>query len=61
VQKYACGVVVTPGDADALARTLLRFSSDPHMLAEMGMRARKMLPSQFTRQKGLERWRISMN
>jgi colanic acid biosynthesis glycosyl transferase WcaI len=56
VQKYACGVVITPGDAGAFASTLLRLSSDPGTLAEMGIRARKMLEAHFTRQKGLERW-----
>jgi colanic acid biosynthesis glycosyl transferase WcaI len=57
VQEYACGVVIAPGDANALAGTLLRISSDPGTLAEMGMRAREMLEARFTRQKGLERWR----
>jgi colanic acid biosynthesis glycosyl transferase WcaI len=57
VQEHACGVVISPGDAGALACTLLRLSSDPGALAEMGMRARKMLEAQFTRQKGFERWR----
>jgi colanic acid biosynthesis glycosyl transferase WcaI len=57
VQEYACGVVIAPGDANALAGTLLRLSSDPKTLAEMGIRAREMLEARFTRKEGLERWR----
>jgi colanic acid biosynthesis glycosyl transferase WcaI len=57
VQQHDCGVVIAPGDAGALASTLLRLSSDPGVLAGMGMRARKMLEAHFTRHKGLERWR----
>jgi colanic acid biosynthesis glycosyl transferase WcaI len=57
VQQHNCGVVITPGDAGALASTLSRLASDPGVLAEMGMRARKMLEGHLTRQKGFERWR----
>ena len=57
VQEHACGVVIAPSDAGALACTLLRLSSDSGALTEKGMRARKMLESHFTRQKGFERWR----
>ena len=56
VQKHACGVVIAPGDANALVGTLLRLSSDPAAVAEMGMQARKMLEAHFTRQKAFERW-----
>jgi colanic acid biosynthesis glycosyl transferase WcaI len=61
VLEHACGVVVEPGDAGGLAGTLLRLSSDPGALAEMGMRARKMLEAHFTRRKGFERWRELLN
>jgi colanic acid biosynthesis glycosyl transferase WcaI len=57
VQQDDCGVIIAPGDAGALACTLLRLSSDPGALAEMGMRARKMLEAHFTREIGFERWR----
>jgi glycosyltransferase involved in cell wall biosynthesis len=56
-QQYACGVVIEPADAGALVRTLLHLATEPESVAEMGMRARKMLDAHFTRQKGLERWR----
>ena len=57
VQEYACGAVIAPGDAGALVCTLLRLSNDPAAVAEMGMRARKMLEVHFSRQKAFERWR----
>jgi colanic acid biosynthesis glycosyl transferase WcaI len=57
VQQHDCGVVIAPGDARALASTLSRLSSDPGELTEMGVRARKMLEAQLTRQKGFEQWR----
>ena len=57
VQQFACGVVIEPGDAGALVRTLLRLSAEPESVAEMGKRAREMLDEHFTRQKGLDRWR----
>ncbi len=61
VQEHSSGVVIEPGDADALVRTLLRLSTEPISLAEMGMRARKMLEADFTRQKGFERWSGLLN
>ena len=57
VQQFECGVVIEPGDAGALVRTLLRLSAEPESVAGMGRRARKMIDAHFTRQKGLERWR----
>ncbi len=57
VQQHACGVVIEPGDAAALVDTLRRLSTEPGLLAEMGLRARQMLDAHFTRQKGFERWR----
>ncbi len=57
VQEHECGVVIAPGDTDALVGTLLRLSSDPGSLEKMGARARKMLEAAFTQQQGFERWR----
>ena len=56
VQAHGCGVVIEPGDADALVGALLRLASEPDAVTEMGLRARKMLDAQFTRQKAFERW-----
>jgi len=57
VQKYACGIVVTPGDADTLVSALQTWADAPASTAEMGQRARAMLESQFQRQQSLARWR----
>jgi colanic acid biosynthesis glycosyl transferase WcaI len=56
VQEHGCGVVIEPGDAGALVGALLRLSSEPGTITEMGIRARKMLDAHFTRQKAFERW-----
>jgi glycosyltransferase involved in cell wall biosynthesis len=55
-QEHGCGVVIEPGDAGALVGALLRLSSEPGTITEMGIRARKMLDAHFTRQKAFERW-----
>ncbi len=57
VRQYDCGIVIAPGDADALVRTLSRLSSEPAWLAAMGERARQMLDAHFSRRQGLKRWR----
>ena len=57
VQQYQCGVVVEPGNVDALVSTLLQLSTDIRRRTEMGQQARAMLESQFSRRKALERWR----
>jgi colanic acid biosynthesis glycosyl transferase WcaI len=56
VKQYDCGIVIAPGDADALVDALRRLSSAPEKVAEMGRRARTMLDAHFTRQKALQRW-----
>jgi glycosyltransferase involved in cell wall biosynthesis len=61
VQEHSCGVVIEPGDAGALVHTLLRLSTEPKLVAEMGMRARKMLDAKFTRQKEYEQWSGLLN
>ena len=57
VDEHGCGVVIEPGDGDALAGTLARLAGDSSALAEMGSRARQMLDTQFTRQQAFARWR----
>jgi colanic acid biosynthesis glycosyl transferase WcaI len=56
VQQHCCGIVVAPGDADALVDGLRRLSSAPEMTSEMGRRARAMLDAHFTRQQALQLW-----
>ena len=57
VQQHGCGIVVAPGDAEALADALRLLSSAPETISEMGHRARLMLDGHFTRQQALQRWR----
>ena len=56
VQQHGCGIVVAPGDAEALADALRLLSSAPETISEMGHRARLMLDGHFTRQQALQRW-----
>lgn len=57
VEQYQCGVVVEPGNADALVNSILQLSADIALRAEMGRQARAMLEAHFTRRQALERWR----
>jgi colanic acid biosynthesis glycosyl transferase WcaI len=56
VQQHGCGIVIAPGNADALVDALRRFSNAPETISEMGWRARAMLDGHFTRQQALQRW-----
>ena len=57
IQQHECGLVIEPGNADALAETLVRLSTDAERRAAMGGRARAMLEAHFTRRQAMERWR----
>jgi glycosyltransferase involved in cell wall biosynthesis len=57
VEQYQCGVVVEPGNTDALVDSILRLSKDIALRTEMGRHARAMLEAHFTRRQALERWR----
>ena len=57
LQRYRCGIAVEQGNGRALGEVLLRLSSDPVRLAEMGRRARMMLDERFTRRHAFDRWR----
>jgi len=57
VQQHRCGLVIEPGQVDALAAALVRLSTDPSSLATMGTRARIMLDAHFTRRQAIDRWR----
>jgi glycosyltransferase involved in cell wall biosynthesis len=56
VRTRACGVVIEPGDAAALVQAVRNLAGNPAACEEMGLRARKMLETDFTRQKAFERW-----
>ena len=57
VQQYQCGVVVEPGNTDALVSEILQLSKDVGRRTKLGQEARAMLEAQFSRRKALERWR----
>jgi glycosyltransferase involved in cell wall biosynthesis len=56
VEEHGCGVVVAPGDVEALVEALQQLASAPAKASEMGRRARSMLDAHFTRQEALKRW-----
>jgi colanic acid biosynthesis glycosyl transferase WcaI len=57
VEQYACGLVIEPGNAHALAEALMRLSTDTERVAAMGKNARAMLEACFTRRQAFDRWR----
>ena len=56
VEQYQCGVIVEPGNADALVNSILQLSKDTALRTKMGRQARAMLETHFTRRQALERW-----
>ena len=56
VQQYQCGLVIAPGDADGLAKAIVRLSLDAGMRDLMGRNARAMLDTNFTRIHSLANW-----
>ena len=57
VLEHKCGLVIEPGQADALAEAIAQLSTDAQSLAAMGTRARAILDAHFTRRQALDRWR----
>ena len=56
VDAYHCGIVVEPGNSDALVKAIRHLSNDIEERASMGRRARAMLDAKFTRRRAFERW-----
>lgn len=57
VLEADCGFVVAPGDTQALVDTLLRLRDDGAMRQRMGINARALFDSQFSRSIALNKWR----
>ena len=57
VLEHQCGLVIEPGQADALAEAIARLSTNSQSLATMGECARAMLDEHFTRRQAFDRWR----
>jgi colanic acid biosynthesis glycosyl transferase WcaI len=56
VQQHECGLVIEPGNGQALAEALILLSESPARVVEMGKRARAMLDDRFARRHALTRW-----
>ena len=56
IREYACGLIVEPGQAKALAEAILRLSADASLISCMGARARAMLNERFTRRHAYQHW-----
>jgi glycosyltransferase involved in cell wall biosynthesis len=56
ILQHWCGLVIEPGNGQALAEALVNLSEDGPSLTEMGKRARSMLDNHFTRRQALTRW-----
>lgn len=57
IRASDCGAVIAPGDAEALASTILDLSDDRSKAKAMGERARHMLDSRYSRQAAMQRWK----
>ena len=56
VRQHECGLVIEPGDGQALLEAVTLLCDDPSRAAEMGRRARAMLDDRFARKHALARW-----
>jgi glycosyltransferase involved in cell wall biosynthesis len=56
VRQHECGLVIEPGNGQALAEALILLYESPSRVAEMGIRARAMLNDHFTRKHAFARW-----
>jgi colanic acid biosynthesis glycosyl transferase WcaI len=56
VRQHECGVVIEPGNGQALAEALLFLRDAPLRRAETGKRARAMLDLRFLRKHALAQW-----
>jgi len=56
VRRHDCGLVVEPGDSEALVTAIRHLSENEESLGRMGHRARQMLDTHFSRQHAFNRW-----
>jgi colanic acid biosynthesis glycosyl transferase WcaI len=61
VRKFRSGLVVQPGDAEALAEAIQALSADRAACVEMGRRAREMLEQHFGRKEAIASWSSLLN
>jgi colanic acid biosynthesis glycosyl transferase WcaI len=56
VRQHECGLVIEPGNGQALAEALILLSKNPPRVAQMGKRSRAMLDDNFARRHAFARW-----
>jgi len=56
IHQHRCGVVIAPGASDRMAEVLRRWSKEPQIAEQKGLRARQMLAAKFTKGASLARW-----
>jgi colanic acid biosynthesis glycosyl transferase WcaI len=56
VRRFACGIVVAPGDGVGLAAAIERLADDPEERTRMGACARAVVDGEFARRASLDRW-----
>jgi glycosyltransferase involved in cell wall biosynthesis len=56
IRSSGCGVVIDPGDPDALAKTILRLRDAPDETDELGRRARCAAEESFSRRRSSLSW-----
>lgn len=59
-EQVGCGVCVRPEDGKALADILLKLKDDPQLSSEMGLRGRRFVESNFSREANTARYRIAL-
>ena len=58
LQEHDAGVVIKPGDVDALVEVIMSFHDDPGRAHRMGARARQALGEAYDRRHACEQWRV---
>jgi glycosyltransferase involved in cell wall biosynthesis len=56
VRANDCGLVIAPGDGEGLAAALAKLAADQEACQTMGRNARRMIETQFSKRRALERW-----
>jgi glycosyltransferase involved in cell wall biosynthesis len=56
VRLHDCGMVVSPGNDEDLARAIMELAGNPSLCRQMGASARAMLLANYTRQASIARW-----
>lgn len=61
VEQAQAGIIVTPGDATALAQAILTLKNQPVIAQAMGQNGRKLIENEFNRQSLAQRFLLVFN